>query len=46
MCIRLLQKLGIEPHLAVNGKEAVDFAKELSPDLILMDCNVRRVKLF
>jgi DNA-binding response OmpR family regulator len=33
----LLEKNGFEVYVAYDGKEAVDMAKEILPDLILMD---------
>lgn len=35
--IRMLQHLGITPEVAVNGKEAVEMAREKTFDVILMD---------
>ena len=37
MLSRRLTKKGFEVEIAVDGKEGVDKAKSLSPDLILMD---------
>lgn len=40
MLSRRLIKRGFEIEIAVNGKEAVDAAQKLSPDLILMDMSL------
>ncbi|WP_207427834.1 hybrid sensor histidine kinase/response regulator [Pedobacter sp. SYSU D00535] len=37
LIIRVLNKLGYEPELAVNGREAVDALKQKTFDLVLMD---------
>jgi signal transduction histidine kinase/ActR/RegA family two-component response regulator len=34
---RLLQRLGLEPHIAANGREALDALERTSFDLVLMD---------
>ncbi len=36
----LLRKEGFTPQMAVNGKEAVEMAEELQPNIILMDINM------
>ena len=36
----ILQKLGLEVHIAGNGLRAVELVKELSPDLVLMDMHM------
>ena len=36
----MLQKLGIRPDLAANGREAVDMFEMTAYDLILMDCQM------
>jgi len=33
----ILQKLGLEVHLACDGKKAFELVREISPDLVLMD---------
>jgi len=38
--VQLLRKIGINAHLATNGKEAVSMAKTQDYDLILMDCQM------
>jgi signal transduction histidine kinase/CheY-like chemotaxis protein/ligand-binding sensor domain-containing protein len=37
LAIRVLQKLGYEPHLAQNGREAVDEVEQVVFDVVLMD---------
>jgi len=37
---KMLEKLGCEVQLAVNGREAVDMATRGSYDLVLMDCHM------
>ncbi|MEO1083811.1 MAG: response regulator, partial [Acidobacteriota bacterium] len=32
-----LESLGLEPHVASNGRQVLDRAAELGPDVILMD---------
>ncbi len=36
----LLRKEGFTPQMAVNGKEAVEMAEEILPDIVLMDINM------
>jgi len=36
----LLGKLGIEVHIAPDGRRALELIKELSPDLVLMDMHM------
>ncbi len=33
----ILQKLGLEVHLACNGQQALELVREVRPDLVLMD---------
>ena len=40
MLTRRLERRGYEVHVAENGQEAVEKAKEVSPDLILMDISM------
>ena len=41
MVIRaMLQKLGIEPTLVADGRQAVDAVAEKPFDLVLMDCQM------
>ncbi len=40
MLTRRLERLGFQISHAVNGREAVDQARALRPDLILMDINI------
>ena len=36
----MLTKLGCQPEMVVNGREAVDYWRERRPDVILMDCQL------
>ena len=38
VAIATLKKLGYQPHVVANGNEALDALREMSFDLILMDC--------
>jgi CheY-like chemotaxis protein len=40
VAVRMLEKLGLRPDVAANGREAVEFAALLPYDLILMDCHM------
>lgn len=40
VAIRLLEKLGVQVEVAVNGREAVEKAAAQAYDLILMDCQM------
>jgi two-component system, cell cycle response regulator DivK len=40
MLTRRLERRGYEVHVAENGAEAVEKAKEVAPDLILMDISM------
>lgn len=40
LALKFLKKLDIVPFLANNGREAVDFIKKESFDIILMDCQM------
>lgn len=40
MLTRRLERRGYEVHVAENGAEAVEKAKQISPDLILMDISM------
>jgi signal transduction histidine kinase len=40
LAIKLLEKFGIQPDLAINGEEAVERAGQHAYDLILMDCQM------
>jgi len=37
---KMLQKLGLDPELAENGKEAIDRLQDEKFDLVLMDCQM------
>ena len=40
LCLEMLERFGCHPDVAVNGKEAVELAKERQYDVILMDCEM------
>jgi signal transduction histidine kinase/DNA-binding response OmpR family regulator len=40
VAVRMLEKLGLRPDVAANGREAVELAAMLHYDLILMDCQM------
>jgi CheY-like chemotaxis protein len=40
VAVRMLQRLGCEAEVAVNGREAVAALESVSFDLILMDCQM------
>ncbi len=42
----MLRKEGFAPQVAVNGREAIDKAEELLPDVILMDVNMPEMEGF
>jgi CheY-like chemotaxis protein len=39
----LLIKAGFEVHIATDGKEAVDKAREIKPDLLLLDIRMPKI---
>jgi PAS domain S-box-containing protein len=40
VAVRMLESLGLHPHVAANGKEAVRQFQSMSPDVIFMDCQM------
>jgi signal transduction histidine kinase/CheY-like chemotaxis protein len=40
VAVRMLERLGVRPDVAGNGREAVEMCSAISYDLIFMDCNM------
>jgi len=40
VAIRMLERLGLNPDLAANGREAVELCTQLPYDLVFMDCHM------
>jgi CheY-like chemotaxis protein len=43
VAVRMLEKLGLRPHVAADGREVVELFETLAYDLILMDCQMPRM---